>query len=90
MFQGTCAYLSAKKSCLEEKNLSNATAAAYMNETTKKVRRVLDRNAQSRDLNEKEATAIGEEVAEVPVEEDAKSETPILVSLPPVFDLDNL
>ena len=60
-----------------------------MNETTKKVRRVLDRNAQSRDLNEEEATAIGEEVAEVPVE-DAKSETPILVSLPPVFDLDNL
>ena len=57
-----------------------------MNETTKKVLRVLDRNAQSRDLNEEEATAIGEEVAE----EDAKSEAPILVSLPPVFDLDNL
>ena len=54
------------------------------------VRRVLDRNAQSRDLNEEEATAIGEEVAEVPVEEDAKSEAPILVSLPLVFDLDNL
>ena len=78
------------KSSLEEENLSNATAAAYMNETTKKVRRVLDRNAQSRDLNEEEATAIGEEVAEVPVEEDAKSEAPILVSLPPVFDLDNV
>ena len=61
-----------------------------MNETTKKVRRVLDRNAKSRDLNEEEATAIGEEVAEVPVEEDAKSEAPILVSLSPVFDLDNL
>ena len=32
------------KSSLEEKNLSNATATAYVNETTKKVRRVLDRN----------------------------------------------
>ena len=41
-------------------------------------------------MNKEEATAIGEEVAEVPVEEDAKSEAPILVSLPPVFDLDNL
>ena len=61
-----------------------------MNETIKKVRRVRDRNAQSRDLNEEEATAFGEEVAEVPVEEDAKSEAPILVSLPPVFNLDDL
>ena len=78
------------KSSLEEKNLSNATATAYVNETAKKVRRVLDRNAYSRDLNEEEATAIGEEVAEVPLEEDAKAGTPILVSLPPVFDLDDL
>ena len=45
------------KSSLEEENLSNATAAAYMNETTKKVRRVLDINACQEDLNVKEATA---------------------------------
>ena len=41
------------KSSLEEENLSNATAAAYMNETTKKVRRVLDINACQEDLNVK-------------------------------------
>ena len=29
------------------------TAAAYMNETTKKVRRVLDSNAKSRDLKKR-------------------------------------
>ena len=42
---------------LGRKNLSNATAAANMNETTKKVRRVLDINACQEDLNVKEATA---------------------------------
>ena len=59
------------KSSLEEENLSNATAAAYMNETTKKVRRVLDRKyLVKKTLNEEEATAIGGEVAEVPVEDE--------------------
>ena len=43
-------------------------------------------------MNVEEATAIVEEATEVPVEGEchAKSETPILVSLPPVFYLDDL
>ena len=45
------------KSKLGRKKLSNATAAANMNETTKKVRRVLDINACQEDLKVKEATA---------------------------------
>ena len=52
------------KSKLGRKKLSNATAAANMNETTKKVRRVLDILPSQEDLNDEEATAIVEEAAE--------------------------
>ena len=41
------------KSSLEERICPNATAAAFMNETNKKVRRVLDINACQEDLNVK-------------------------------------
>ena len=59
------------KSSLEEENLSNATAAANMNETTKMVHSVLDINA----------TDIEVEAAKVPVKDQiAKSGTPILES----------
>ena len=44
------------KSSSEEKNLSDATAAAKKNETTKKVSRVLDRNTCQEDLNDEETT----------------------------------
>ena len=59
------------KSSLEEENLANATAAAKMNEKTKKGSRVLDINAKAY-WNE-EATATKVEAAEVPVEDECKA-----------------
>ena len=52
------------KSSSEEKNLSDATAAAKKNETTKKVSRVLDRNTCQEDLNDEETTVTEENAAE--------------------------
>ena len=49
---------------LRRKNLSDATAAAKKNETTKKVSRVLDRNTCQEDLNDEEATDDEENAAE--------------------------
>ena len=52
------------KSSSEEKNLSDATAAAKKNETTKKVSRVLDRNTCQEDSNDEEATVDEENAVE--------------------------
>ena len=66
---------------LGRKKLSNATAAANMNETTKKVRRVLDIIPSQEDLNDEEATAIVEGAAEGREGEASREETPIFVSV---------
>ena len=66
------------KSSSEEKNLSDATAAAKKNKTTKKVSRVLDRNTCPEDLNDHEATDDEVKAAEnLLMIKIAKPETPI-------------
>ena len=65
------------KSSSEEKNLSDATAAAKKNETTKKVSRVLDRNTCQEDSNDEEATDDEVNAAENSMIKTAKLETPI-------------
>ena len=65
------------KSSLEEENLSNATAAAYMNETTKKVRRVLDINACQEDLNVKRLQLLVKKLLRFLLRMNTMPETPI-------------
>ena len=52
-----------------------------MNETTKKVRRVLAILPSQEDMNDEEATAIIEEAAEGREGEASREETPIFVSV---------
>ena len=68
------------KSSLDKKRIQ-ATAAAYMNETAKKVDRVLDILPSQEDLNDEEATAIVGEAAEGRDGEASREETPIFVSV---------
>ena len=76
------------KSSSEEKNLSDATAAAKKNETTKKVSRVLDRNTCQEDLNDEEATVDEENAIENYDDQDCQARDANISRLQLVVKLD--
>ena len=76
------------KSSSEEKNLSESTAAAKKNETTKKVSRVLDRNTCQEDSNDEEATVDEENAVENYDDQDCQARDANISRLQLVVKLD--